>query len=234
MKLVIKQFDSTAGLSGHKPASATKAIPNWFRSMPKFTGKDKKFRLFSDSRVNSTVKLCSPFLDSLTLGYTIMLEYDVQVVLEGDKQEFTWKGGGLNFIGVHSAQQIPSEMIPEGFSSQPFKFTNRWSIKTPSGYSLLFTHPLNRADLPFFTLSGLVDSDDYHMPVELPFLIRSDFDGIIPAGTPVAQIIPIKRESWKSEYQEFDNNFTEKTRAVFSSKISRSYKNLFWKRKEYK
>jgi len=29
----------------------------------------------------------------------------------------------------------------------------------PAGYSLLITHPFNRHDLPFVTLTGLVDAD---------------------------------------------------------------------------
>jgi hypothetical protein len=36
--------------------------------------------------------------------------------------------------------------------------------------------------------------------------LQSDWEGIVEAGTPIAQVIPFKRESWKSE---LDNNFSE-------------------------
>jgi hypothetical protein len=125
-------------------------------------------------------------------------------------------------------------MVPHGYDPQPFKFRNDWAIETPKGYSALFVHPLNRGDLPFYTLSGVVDTDDYNVPVNFPFLIRADFEGIIPAGTPIAQVIPIKRESWGHEIGKFDPEYSTKKSAKFNSTIYRAYKNLFWKRKEYK
>ena len=41
------------------------------------------------------------------------------------------------------------------------KFANFWTFEMPAGYSLLITHPFNRHDLPFVTLTGLVDADSY-------------------------------------------------------------------------
>ena len=58
---------------------------------------------------------------------------------------------------------------------------------------------------------------------------------MIPAGTPIAQIIPFKRENWKLEkgnkkdIQKMNNN----TRLLQSSFIDR-YKNKFWQKKSYK
>ena len=83
------------------------------------------------------------------------------------------------------------------------KFHNFWTIESPPGYSLLFTHPVNRADLPFTTLTGLVDTDAYrdvnvHFPAHWHDL---DFNGVLPKGTPVAQCIPVKRESWAARFE---------------------------------
>jgi hypothetical protein len=180
------------------------------------------------------MKWCNPFFDSLSAGYFIFLENDVQVSKGGDVPFFSWKAGGENFISQHLKEQISSEMIPIGFNSQPFKFNNNWSIKTPRGYSALFVHPLNRPELPFYTLSGFVDTDGYNIPVNFPFFIREDFEGIIPAGTPIAQIIPIEREPWTHEINNFNESFTAKNLTKFNSTIYRAYKNLFWKRKDYR
>jgi hypothetical protein len=78
------------------------------------------------------------------------------------------------------------------------KFHNLWTIEAPEGYALLFTHPANRFDLPFTTLTGLVDCDRYHdnwihFPAHWHDL---DFTGVLVKGTPVAQCIPVKREEW--------------------------------------
>ena len=234
MKISFKAFNTIAGISGNKPIPAVSQLPSWYKAMPRFVNKDKKFKLSNSLETNATIKWCNPFLDSLTAGYLITLENDVQVSKEGGNALFVWKAGGDGFISTHSKQQVTEEMVPDGFDSQPYKFLNNWSVKTPAGYSALFTHPLNRTDLPFYTLSGVVDTDDYNQPVNFPFFIRENFEGIIPAGTPIAQVIPIKRESWTHEISEFSEDFVVKSSAKFNSTIYRAYKNLFWKRKDYR
>ena len=64
-------------------------------------------------------------------------------------------------IGFHDASQVAGTPL---FDADRFliKFHNLWTIEAPAGYSLLFTHPANRFDLPFTTLTGLVDCDRYH------------------------------------------------------------------------
>ena len=75
------------------------------------------------------------------------------------------------------------------------KFNNFWALEVDEGWSLLFTHPFNRPDLPFETLTGVVDCDAFAMGyVQFPSLWRKpDFEGVIPRGTPIAQVIPVRR-----------------------------------------
>ena len=215
------------------PVPSKKAVPGWYKTMPRFAQNAKKFQFSQSPATNVTVKWCNPFYDSLSAGYMILLENDLSVTYSNGLPLIEWKFGGDNFITDHSIHQVPAEMIPEEFHKLPFKFKNSWSIKTPSGYSLLFTHPLNRPDLPFYTLSGFVDTDEYNTPVNLPFLIKEGFTGIIPAGTPIAQIIPIKREPWTNEIHEFNKDFSDRASNKIRKTIYRAYKNLFWKRKDY-
>jgi hypothetical protein len=67
----------------------------------------------------------------------------------------------------------------------------------------LFTHPVNRTDLPFTTLTGLVDCDSFHdSPLNFPARWHdADFNGVLPKGTPVAQCLPVKREAWTGRYE---------------------------------
>jgi hypothetical protein len=87
-------------------------------------------------------------------------------------------------------------------------------------------------ELPFTTMSGVVDTDDYELPVNLPFLIKEGFMGIVPKGTPVAQVIPIKREAWTSESMKFTKHMSvlyDNLRSVINS----SYRLRWWHKKSY-
>ena len=43
----------------------------------------------------------------------------------------------------------------------------------------MITHPHNRHDLPFTTLSGIIDSDDWNAPVFTAFFLKRNFMGTI-------------------------------------------------------
>lgn len=218
------------------PDPAVKHIPKWFSRMERFISGDKKYSLSGPREMNTTVKWCMPFLDCLSIGYLIILETDIFVKKNNSSgvREFVWNIGSQELISQHLNDQISDEQVPEQYDRTLYKFSNNWSIKTPSGYSTLFTHPLNRTDLPFYTMSGLVDTDSYYVPVNFPFLLKKDFEGIIEAGTPIAQLIPIKRESWSSVKEPYDEKFSSSHNYKFLHKIYRSYKRQFWHKKEYR
>jgi hypothetical protein len=71
-----------------------------------------------------------------------------------------------------------------------------WRIKVPTGYSVLFTQPLSRPELSFTCFSGFVDCDRFDMTVNIRFAWTGQIGTFtLPAGTPMAQMIPIRRES---------------------------------------
>jgi hypothetical protein len=72
-------------------------------------------------------------------------------------------------------------------------------VELPEGYSALYTQPLNRFELPFMTMSGIVDNDHVKLPGTMPFFFLKGVTGVIPAGTPYAQIMPFRREHWQAE-----------------------------------
>ena len=55
-------------------------------------------------------------------------------------------------IGFHDVSQVLGTPLFEP-DRLLIKFHNLWSIEAPQEYPLLFTHPLNRFDLPFTTLA---------------------------------------------------------------------------------
>ncbi|MBR9765931.1 MAG: hypothetical protein GYB53_21035 [Rhodobacteraceae bacterium] len=178
-----------------KPVPARRALPDWLREMPSEAASE-----VLDGAMVRTVKHCPPFLDALGLGVMIPLACDL--LFEAGAVSWDWDMPALPDtlisrapIGVH---------VPEQASGAPWqlavnsvlKFMNFWTLEVPPGWSLLFTHPMNREELPFRTLSGVVDCDLFRDGyVHFPALwTERDFTGTLPAGTPVAQVIPIPAE----------------------------------------
>jgi hypothetical protein len=178
------------------PIPAVQGLPNWFKALPQ-----KAFNAITQSE-GQTIKRGPPFIDAMTYGFLIPLPCDVTVA-DG---EFSWdfdipENGVDNFVRSPISFHDPSQVAGTPFAQEDhfaIKFNNFWSIEAPAGYSLLFTHPVNRPDLPFTTLTGLVDSDLYHESrVNFPAHWHDmNFNGVLPKGTPVVQCIPVKRESW--------------------------------------
>lgn len=185
-----------------RPIPAVLGLPDWFKNLPQ-----KAFNP-SMGEEGPTVKKCPPFIDAMTYGFLIPLAIDLEV----RNGEFTWDFAlpeGLVSEYSHSPIDFhdPSQAAGTPFFDDDrfiIKFNNFWTIEAPPGYSLLFTHPVNRSDLPFTTLTGLVDSDTFHdSPIHFPARWHdAGFNGVLPKGTPVAQCMPVKREIWNADFAE--------------------------------
>lgn len=202
-------------------------VPDWYKNTPRWAGN----RMIGAAS-NQTFKQCSPFLDSLTIGYQLVLPVDLFIEKQGVAPYISWKPS-FTFVQTRSPEFNSTLPIPHGYSDTHFVWRLTGSFKVNKGYSFLFTHPLNRMDLPFYTLSGVVDGN-YAMGADgnIPFFLKNDFEGVIPQGTPIAQIIPFKNEKW--------NLLNKKGLAkegILNSKKSHAvlnwYKNNIWNKKEW-
>lgn len=232
-KIVFTSIDSTID-SAYTPIPARKNLPEWYKNTPSYIEGKKRP---TPGGTTGTIKRCMPVFDSLTTGYVIPTYVDVYVECrknsDGKKYPFFW-WPSRNPIEFHDVEQAPNYPKRGEHFGYP-KWKNPWSIKTPKGYSCLFTPP-KHSDTNIFTIfEGIVDTDKYTAPVNFPFILNDiTFEGLIPAGTPIVQIIPFKRESWKMELGregELENvrNVFEKLHTYLFDK----YKNLFWDKKEY-
>jgi DNA modification methylase len=82
----------------------------------------------------------------------------------------------------------------------------------------------------------VVDTDMYKLGVEFPFQLLNTITEdifVLEKGTPICQVIPFKRENWKSEAVPFDEKANKKNGFELKSKIVRSYKTQFWQKKTY-
>ena len=219
-------------VAGMPPVPASQTLPDWYKSVPNLARGSSELILRSGSN-NATVKRCVPFLDAMTAGYTAVLANDVQVWWKDGVPIFEWGSPTREMITAHSPDQVPNVPVPEGYYHQPIKWSNDFIIKTPKNYSLFCMHPSNQFQLPFLTISGFVDTDSYETSVQFPFWLKEGWSGIIEAGTPVAQLIPIQREDWKSEVKPFDRVYAYRGLENLRRKIERSYKSQYWTKKRY-
>lgn len=200
-----------------KPLPAVRGLPDWFKDMP-----PNVFNAALGSE-QLTVKKCPPFIDAMTCGFLMPLVADLRI----EDGALTWErnvpGGALaNYsrspIDFHESDQVIGSPFfePDRFI---IKFNNFWTIELPPGYSLLITHPVNRRDLPFTTITGMVDADLYRDNfINFPAQWRDyDFNGVLPMGTPVAQCIPIKRERWAEHFETIAGDAAERLRAITSA-----------------
>lgn len=222
-------FTNISGIEIDLPKPANKFIPKWYKDTDSYINKEKK----PDGKggTNATIKKCIPVYDAMTAGYIITLPADVFVSTKDGFPYYEWSNLGL--IDFHPITQAPNYPNNNGF---PYaKFINPWAVKTPKGYSVLFVQPFHR-ESAFTILPGIVDTDTYYAAVNFPFTLNNpNFEGLIPQGTPIAQVIPFKRESWNMKFGlEKDlieqKNIAAKLRNTFFNR----YKDMFWNKKEYK
>jgi hypothetical protein len=212
------------------PQLSSKFVPEWYKNMESYTNGEKKPS--GNGGTGATIKRCMPVFDAIVSGYIITSPADVWVSIKEDgSQFFEWSALGL--ISFHPIEQAP-EHPARNEHAYP-KWMNHWSIKTPEGYSTLFVQPFHRESV-FTIFPGIVDTDKYFAPVNFPMVINDpNFQGLIPKGTPIAQVIPFKRDEWESKIgaeQEFKEqiNVTQKLSTTFFDR----YKNMFRQDKTYK
>jgi hypothetical protein len=232
-KIIFEPNNEISQMLGAAPQSASNFMPDWFKKLTPFKDGKRKFSFPQSGRTAATVKKCMPFLDALSSGYMITLEQEVYVENTENGKSFRWQDTNKTLVGLHGPFQYEGFEIPNNFEPTAFKWSNYWSIVPPKGYSLLFSHPLNRLELPFYTLSGVVDADNFMGVVNFPFFIKKDFEGIIESGTPIAQVIPIKRENWKSEVINMKKDKSIKHDYQSFTSIFEFYKKNFWVKKDY-
>tara|TARA_R110000868_G_scaffold4155_8_gene25268 strand:+ start:16841 stop:17521 length:681 start_codon:yes stop_codon:yes gene_type:complete len=193
-----------------RPVPAGRTLPDWLRSM----AMTEDLGAFGEDR---TVKQCPPFIDAMTAGFVIPLPCDIEI----DKGRFTWNWPhDESPLAFHFASQVAGTPFDIDNVSV-LKFINFWTMRTEPGVSVLFTHPFNRPDLPFQTLTGLVDTDGFtDLPVHFPAQWTDPtFAGILEKGTPVAHCIPIRRESLDLEISEMTASEARESSAL-KAKIS--------------
>ncbi len=236
-----KFWESLGGLE--KPDPIKLHIPSWYKKI-------------NHSRDISTIKGCMPFLDTLTYGYVLKIPQDLHfrvwwsdelkafdANIKSDVSEYSDLVNkynlNLNFknIEIHPEfQWRGAKWSKQNFDLPITKIINPWIIKTPPGWSCIFTPPLNNKDDRFEIIPGIVDTDVFDQFINFPgffnfYKYPKGLDFTLAKGTPYCQIIPFKREQWnmRISYEEPENL----TKHIFKYIIGRfnKYKNEYWNKK---
>lgn len=215
------------------PLPSKRVVPDWFKKIPGYNEEDQ------------TVKKCVPFLDAMTAGYTLLNHIDIVLSQAKDgelKLDFLDKKHEQLTklwppIQTHPMRQVPGAPL-EQFTI--LKWMSPWVIETPKDYSLLFLPPLNRLENPIIPLSGLVDTDTFNNVVNIPFihslLTKGGDKVLIPAGTPMCQVIPVRRDDWETKTTFNDKREVrkiKKQRQEMQKDREDWYKNYAHQKKQY-
>lgn len=223
--------NTTENNSITEPKPASRVIPDWYKKTSSYIDEKKAPDGNGNGKANATIKKCIPVFDAITSGYIIELPMDVYVSQQDGKPLYEWSS--FEMVGIHPVSQAELHPANNGF---PYpKWINPWSIKTPPGYSCLIVQPFHRESV-FTILPGVVDTDKYTSPINFPFTLNDpNFEGLIPMGTPIAQVIPFKRDRWEMNIGDGkDLNHAKNAYLKLQNKFFDGYKQFFWNRKEYK
>lgn len=234
--IVFRPENEVLDQTGYMPPRPAKHyVPEWYRKIPKTVNRDPKVNPVTQE-YEHTVKACVPVLDAFTSGFIQELNMDIEIRKE--------KSGLVSFVWPRQnpwepvrAPRNPVAMKgfvhPEGYYPNPYLWIQPFEFNVPKGYSLLITHPFNRYDLPFQTMSAIVDVDVFPQRAEITFYLKDDFEGVIKRGTPIFQAIPFKREKWESEIASYDNSWRLKWVNLSRNVFGGAYRENFWHKKEF-
>jgi len=217
-----------------EPKPAGKCVSDWYKRVAPLH--NTKTDAFGGKMM--TIKKCLPVLDAMSLGYVITLNGDLGVKVNEDlTQILVTNPPGIKLAEFHDIDQVGGATAP-GAPAQPLKFINHWVVKTAPGWSTLFVPLVNDFDNNLFTtIGGLVDTDNYPKEVNFPAIWHApNFEGVLPAGTPLVVAIPVKRSAMarkpdvrkmsRKEFQEIDDIRKKQSirRHVYTSELRENRK----------
>lgn len=214
-----------------RPEPAKTFIPEWYKDLQPY--KNGKFGIHNGV-TNATAKKCTPLLDGMVTGYIVPLWADVYIEDIENRPSISWTTS-VSVFQKHdeSATLMPP---PDGYSKHMVKYVSSLTVRTPKGYSILVTQPSGYQDSPFRTVPAIIDTDtDKILDLPFPIWVKEGYTGIVEKGTPLVQIIPFKRDDWKSKFS-FMTGDELRVRAdrSFNSVIKNHYTKFVWKKKDFK
>ncbi|HEY7036713.1 MAG TPA: DUF6065 family protein [Thermomicrobiales bacterium] len=199
------------------PYPASRSVPEWLKAMP------------MDRGGGGTVKRCPPFVEAMTAGYIVPVPFDITLSVNDQ-----------GMLSVDAPPNVVNAHYPVQYEGSPFanqvvlKFSNPWVIVTPPGYVCLIVPPINRFESPVVPFTGIVETDSYYKEINFPSVcnLRRGASVTLAAGSPLAQVIPFRREAWTSAVVPMDAAKRTAEEEPFTTN-RHAYKEGIWKKLEY-
>jgi hypothetical protein len=189
-----------------RPVLARTALPDWLRTMP------NREHSPTHGQPVRTVKQCLP----------------CDVTVRDGALSWHWDCPTPS-VQAHPRSPI-SFHVPEQVAGTPLhrpdqvlvKFNSFWTIELEPNWSLFATHPVNRDDLPFRLVTGLVDADRFNdVGILFPAAWTDPgFNGTLPRGMPVAQCFAVPRAAPDLVFETFSPDRAASYQATATSLLS--------------
>ena len=238
------------------PVPAASAIPEWWRktksygAFKSYSKTDEKEINVNSGGDNATIKRCVPVLDSMSMGYLVLTPAEMYVEPKHVHTTENKDGPTQDFSMVYPRRHERIDHHPWGQASkhpyatqQPLaKVFVPWRVALPEGYSLIMTEPLNNPSPHWSLVSGVMDSDVLFPKLNFMISMKEEkFTGIVPMETPIAQLIPFKREKWSSvviDDAAKSGPQEDSRKRMLDSRLAKvfsgAYKKFFWSKKDFR
>jgi hypothetical protein len=222
----ILYYESAPNLVDNLLKPSNRVVPDWYKKIPRFVQG-------LDGPETKSVKHCIPFIDALTTGYMLLTPKDIYFEQTKDGLVGRWDNE-WPLLDERPTGQTGEMPAPLGCDEKHFLWVTQTSVEIPEGYSLACVHPINRTDLPFITVGGIVDGPFIMHAGNFPFYVKKGFEGLIPQGTPFMQIIPFDRTNWFAKKK--DGVYIDGVESTRTEDYNQGswYRRKKWQKKSYK
>jgi hypothetical protein len=222
------------------PKPIMKTIPEWIRKADRFAVNEQNGEYWEMPGLGGKIptwKSCPAIFDIMGTGYALRTPCDIEFFLDDNQKICSKVLDPMYKDFIQERMPMPQFKSPMGYHEDHFAFFIDWGIAVPDGYSVLYSPPFNRFELPILATSGIVDNDKVNLSGTLPFFVVKGWTGVLPAGTIYSQMLPFKREHWDSEVVIEDANVMYKKNmdnaAIYRKPDGGVYQKEVWERRVY-
>lgn len=184
------------------PVPAGSVLPGWWRDTEPHYQRQTPFQVYPSElrlRQNATVRTCPGIRDYLTGGYILPLWSDVAITFDGDT--YRWEAARSDFA-IESHEPAQYEKMPSSGFPVAIKFISPWFCRTPPGYSIRMLPCFYFFEQLWQALPGVIHSDTLHATNVNLFFEITKGQIVLPEGTPLAHVIPYRRERYALDVRE--------------------------------
>lgn len=161
---------------------------------------------------NKRFSVCPGMWDIAQAGFLICTHVDIHIKANSagamvklgnlpallEPKELSYLQVGQFDFGVVEGQAV----VEEGLAKTAWKIPLPWAVMNDAGYSNIVQaasiHTSDEVKKNLFIYPGVVDHDNFHTVNLIVSPVR-ECEFVIPAGTPILQVIPFRREAFLGE-----------------------------------